>query len=96
MSDTHAKALALIVLLAVLGSTFAVRAQQSDISAAPLPPWNDNALITVQKHGGDPTRPGDVKIEFYGHDAFKITSPAGLSAYGGSALDSASLEAWLV
>jgi L-ascorbate metabolism protein UlaG (beta-lactamase superfamily) len=32
-----------------------------------------------QKTGGDPTRPGDVKIEFYGHDAFKITSPAGLT-----------------
>jgi L-ascorbate metabolism protein UlaG (beta-lactamase superfamily) len=37
------------------------------------------ALIYVQKHGGDPTRAGDVHIEFYGHDAFKITSPAGLT-----------------
>ncbi len=45
----------------------------------PLHAWNDNSLITVQKTGGDPTRPGDVKIEFYGHDAFKITSPAGLT-----------------
>jgi L-ascorbate metabolism protein UlaG (beta-lactamase superfamily) len=34
--------------------------------------------MAVQKTGGDPTRPGDVKIEFYGHDAFKITSPVGL------------------
>jgi L-ascorbate metabolism protein UlaG (beta-lactamase superfamily) len=28
---------------------------------------------------GDPDRSGDVKIQFYGHDAFKITSPAGLT-----------------
>lgn len=52
-------------------------AQLSDRSVAPA--WNDNSLITVQKEGGDPTRSGDVKIEFYGHDAFKITSPAGLT-----------------
>ena len=45
----------------------------------PSPAWNDNSLITVQKTGGDPTRAGDVKIEFYGHDAFKITSPVGLT-----------------
>jgi L-ascorbate metabolism protein UlaG (beta-lactamase superfamily) len=32
-----------------------------------------------RKRGGDPTRSGDVKIEFYGHDAFKIRSPAGLT-----------------
>src|SRR5579862_3941403 len=41
--------------------------------------WNDNSLIAVQKNGGDPSRPGNVKIEFYGHDAFKVTSPAGLT-----------------
>jgi len=41
--------------------------------------WNDNSLIAIQKEGGDPTRAGEVKIEFYGHDAFKITSPAGLT-----------------
>jgi len=41
--------------------------------------WNDNSLIAVQKRGGDPARTGDVKIEFYGHDAFKISSPVGLS-----------------
>src|SRR5579872_3551220 len=43
------------------------------------PAWNDNSLITIQKNGGDPAHPGDVKIEFYGHDAFKITSPTGLT-----------------
>jgi len=35
--------------------------------------------VTVQKTGGDPARSGDVRIEFYGHDAFKITSPGGLT-----------------
>ena len=59
--------------------TFGARAQQSNTRAAPSPAWNDNSLITVQKNGGDPTRAGDVEIEFYGHDAFKITSPAGLT-----------------
>ncbi len=58
--------------------TLAAPAQRSGTSAAPSL-WNDNSLITIQKNGGDPARPGDVKIEFYGHDAFKITSPAGLT-----------------
>ncbi len=75
----HVKTFACVVLFAFLALTLSVRAQQSNTSAAPFPAWNDNALITVQKHGGDPARSGDVKIEFYGHDAFKITSPAGLT-----------------
>ncbi|MGB2665941.1 MAG: MBL fold metallo-hydrolase [Candidatus Acidiferrum sp.] len=54
-------------------------AQQSGRSVDTSPAWNDNSLIAVQKQGGDPTRSGDVKIEFYGHDAFKITSPIGLT-----------------
>jgi L-ascorbate metabolism protein UlaG (beta-lactamase superfamily) len=54
-------------------------AQQAQPSGSHLPAWNDNALIEIQKKGGDPARAGDVKIEFYGHDAFKITSPAGLT-----------------
>jgi len=53
------------------------RAQRSAPETSPA--WNDNTLIAVQKKGGDPTRWGDVKIEFYGHDAFKITSPDGLT-----------------
>src|SRR5271167_131332 len=68
-----------IVFFALLALTFGARAQQSDTSATPSTTWNDNSLITVQKHGGDPTRSGAVKIEFYGHDAFLITSPAGLT-----------------
>ena len=68
-----------IALFVLLASTFVARTQQSEPSAGPLPAWNDNSLITVQKNGGDPTRSGAVKIEFYGHNAFKITSPAGLT-----------------
>ena len=70
---------ALIVLLILLALPFGARAQQSENSAAPSSAWNDNSLITIQREGGDPTRAGDVKIGFYGHDAFKITSPKGLT-----------------
>jgi L-ascorbate metabolism protein UlaG (beta-lactamase superfamily) len=75
------RTLAPIVLFVLLTFTCGARAQQSGRSVAPSPSpaWNDNSLITIQKTGGDPARPGDVKIEFYGHDAFKITSPAGLT-----------------
>jgi L-ascorbate metabolism protein UlaG (beta-lactamase superfamily) len=73
------KTLAPIVIFVLLILTCGTHAQQSGRSVAPSAAWNDNSLITVQKTGGDPTRPGDVKIEFYGHDAFKITSPVGLT-----------------
>jgi L-ascorbate metabolism protein UlaG (beta-lactamase superfamily) len=74
-----AKTFSSIVFLAVLALILGVCAQQSDTPTASSPAWNDNSLIAVQKHGGDPTRPGNVTIEFYGHDAFKITSPTGLT-----------------
>jgi L-ascorbate metabolism protein UlaG (beta-lactamase superfamily) len=67
------------VLFVLLALTFDARAQQSDTPAAPSLAWNDNSLISVQKDGGGPARSGDVKIEYYGHDAFKITSPRGLT-----------------
>jgi len=73
------KKLASVVLFVVLTFTDGARAQQSGTSVAPSPVWNDNSLTAVQKTGGDPARPGDVRIEFYGHDAFKITSPVGLT-----------------
>ena len=78
--DMGRKTLAPMILFVLLTFTCA-RAQQSGKSAAAASPlgWNDNSLIAVQKTGGDPSRPGDVKIEFYGHDAFKIISPAGLT-----------------
>jgi Beta-lactamase superfamily domain len=77
--DMRLTTLAATVLCVVLTLTCGTHAQQSGRSAALSSAWNDNSLITVQKRGGDPTRPGDVKIEFYGHDAFKITSPVGLT-----------------
>ncbi len=39
---------------------------------------NNNNVIEAQKNGGDPTKPGDVTIDFFGHMAFRITSPDGL------------------
>jgi L-ascorbate metabolism protein UlaG (beta-lactamase superfamily) len=73
------KTLAAIVSFVLLTLNYGAGAQQSGRSVDTSPAWNDNHLITVQKNGGDPTRSGDVKIEFYGHDAFKVTSPAGLT-----------------
>ncbi|WP_423910780.1 MBL fold metallo-hydrolase [Candidatus Spongiihabitans sp.] len=40
---------------------------------------NNNNVIRMQTKGGDSAESGNVKIEFYGHMAFKITSPKGLS-----------------
>ena len=40
---------------------------------------NNDHLIELQKRGGDPKKAGPVKIEFYGHMAFKITSPDGVT-----------------
>src|ERR1700723_597012 len=73
------KTLAAIVSFVLLTLNDGARAQQSERSVDTSPAWNDNSLITVQKKGGNPTRSGDVKIEFYGNDAFKVTSPAGLT-----------------
>ena len=73
------KTFVLILFLVVFVWTSVAYVQQSDHSATTSSVWNDNSLITLQKDGGDPTRAGNVKIEFYGHDAFKITSPAGLT-----------------
>jgi Beta-lactamase superfamily domain len=66
------------VLLASLALTFGMQAQQSDGPTAASATWNDNELVSIQKNGGNPTGSGEVKIEF-GHDAFKITSPEGLT-----------------
>ena len=40
---------------------------------------NNNNVIKAQQGVGDPTKAGSVIIEFYGHMAFKITSPNGIS-----------------
>ncbi|MDX6527660.1 MAG: hypothetical protein QOI43_3171, partial [Gaiellales bacterium] len=62
------KTLAPILLFVLMTLDFGARAQQSETSAspAPSPAWNDNSLVAAQREGGDPTRSGDVKIEFYG------------------------------
>jgi L-ascorbate metabolism protein UlaG (beta-lactamase superfamily) len=73
------KSPALAALTIVLIFTPSLHAQQTQRSLTPSSAWNDNVLIAIQKTGGDPAQPGDVKIEFYGHNAFKITSPAGLT-----------------
>jgi L-ascorbate metabolism protein UlaG (beta-lactamase superfamily) len=65
------------ISLFVLASALSGLAQKSEGAAGALPAWNDNSLIQIQKQGGDPASPGEVKVEFYGHNAFKITSPAG-------------------
>jgi len=71
--------LAAIVSFLLLTFNVGARAQQSEKSVDTSPAWNDNSLIIVQKNAGSATRSGDVKIEFYGHDAFKFTSPGGLT-----------------
>jgi hypothetical protein len=73
------KTLAAIVSFVLLILNDGALGQQSGRSVDSSPEWNDNALMAVQKTAGNPTRSGDVKIEFYGHDAFKFTSPAGLT-----------------
>ena len=39
---------------------------------------NNNRVIDAQRGDGDSSTPGKVKLTYYGHMAFKITSPAGL------------------
>ncbi len=41
---------------------------------------NNNHIIDAQKSGdGDPMAAGEVTVDFYGHAAFKMTSPAGFT-----------------
>jgi L-ascorbate metabolism protein UlaG (beta-lactamase superfamily) len=39
---------------------------------------NNNRVIEAQKNGGDSAKAGDVTIDFFGHMAYRITSPDGL------------------
>lgn len=77
--DMRVKAFASIVMFVSFALSLSAFAQKSGASVVPYPVWNDNSLIAVQKGDGVPSRSGDVKVEFYGHDAFKITSPSGLT-----------------
>jgi L-ascorbate metabolism protein UlaG (beta-lactamase superfamily) len=63
----------------IMVSAFSVHGQKPAATSGASTVWNNNALIEIQRKGGDPTRAGEVKVEFYGHDAFKITSPEGLT-----------------
>ena len=40
---------------------------------------NNNGIIALQNASGDPMRAGKVKLEYYGHMAFRIITPNGLS-----------------
>ena len=42
-------------------------------------PVNNNQIIEWQNKPGDPSTPGKVKLEYFGHMALKITTPKGLS-----------------
>ena len=44
-------------------------------------PGNNNKLIDLQHQRRDPATPGDVKFEFFGCMAFRITTPAGVSIF---------------
>jgi L-ascorbate metabolism protein UlaG (beta-lactamase superfamily) len=72
------KKVARIVAL-ILFSGISALTQKPQASADAAPRWNVDSLIEIQAKAGDPTRPGSVGIEFYGHNAFKITSPGGLT-----------------
>ncbi|MFQ5773151.1 MAG: MBL fold metallo-hydrolase [Kiloniellaceae bacterium] len=39
---------------------------------------NNNRILEIQQNGGVRADTGEVKIDFYGHAAFKITSPRGI------------------
>ncbi|HTW45980.1 MAG TPA: MBL fold metallo-hydrolase [Acidobacteriaceae bacterium] len=67
--------LATLAAFIMFGAVGATHAQAIEGSRA----FNDNSLIAIQEKGGDPGRPGDVKIEYYGHSAFKVTSPEGIT-----------------
>jgi hypothetical protein len=67
------------LLLVGVGVLFACAAASARVegSRAFMFPEDTNRLIGLQAKGGDPDTPGTVKIEFYGHMAFKVTSPEG-------------------
>lgn len=73
--DIHLKTLTAIVLFVFSTLKDGARAQQPGKLADTSPAWNDNSLMTIQRSFEDPTRSGNVRIEFYGHNAFKVTSP---------------------
>lgn len=62
-----------VVFLTIAVASFAHA--QSDAWKQKL---NNNHVIELQKGGGDPAAKGTLKIDYYGHAAFRITSPKGV------------------
>lgn len=71
--------LATLAALLLTTADFGVARAQTEGSRASTFPENNNQLIVLQARGGDPAKAGPVKIEFYGHMAFKVTSPEGVT-----------------
>ena len=67
------------VAFSILAFAFSANGQKPDASASTNPARGGNSLTEIQAKAGDPTRPGSVGLEFYGHNAFKITTPVGLT-----------------
>lgn len=67
------------IAFSISAFVFSANGQNTEQAAGIAPARNDNSLIEIQARGGNPARPGNVRIEFYGHNAFKITTPAGLT-----------------
>jgi len=70
-----------VIFIAALSSFFYVLATCMNANAE-SEAWkqhtNNNHVLSIQTAGGNPKLEGDVKIDFYGHAAFQITSPGGL------------------
>ena len=67
----------------IIGATLSLGLFSTSVYAGPTA-WkqvkNNNEIIEKQKAGLlDPSEPGELTIDFYGHAAFKMTSPAGLT-----------------
>lgn len=78
--------LAMALLTTATSAAAAAEEQAVETATAPITgsrsfqfSENNDHVIAQQIQAGDPAAVGDVKIEFYGHMAFKITSPAGVT-----------------
>lgn len=79
MKNTHLRSLSTMLAAGVISG-----AALSHVAVAGPTAWkqvkNNNEIIARQIQGDlDSSAPGEVTIDFYGHAAFKMTSPAGLT-----------------
>jgi L-ascorbate metabolism protein UlaG (beta-lactamase superfamily) len=65
-------------LLLVLALGFATTPGAWAQSEAWKQKLNNNHVIALQNAGGDPTAPGKITIDYFGHAAFRMTSPNGV------------------